>query len=375
MIEHTKRMVMEKYTRANGYPADADVIYGDTDSVMVLFGVEDTAKAMDLGREAAEEVSATFIKPIKLEFEKVYNPYLLINKKRYAGLLWSKPEKWDKIDTKGIETVRRDNCLLVRNVVSHCLDQILVQRDPTGAAEYVKSTIADLLQNKLDLSLLVISKGLTQDADDYENKAAHVELAKKMKKRDPATAPTVGDRVPYVIIKAAKGAKAYEKAEDPIYALRNNLPIDSQHYLDHHLAQPLMRLFEPILKNPKELLSGAHTRTITVTTPSSALGGIMKFAQKRLTCLGCRAILGKDETTVCKHCADREGEIYSKALLSANDLESQFSALWTQCQRCQGSLHQDVLCASRDCPIFYRRMKVQKELGEAQNTLERFSDW
>lgn len=33
---------------------------------------------------------------------------------RYAGLLWTKPEKWDKIDTKGIETVRRDNCLLVR---------------------------------------------------------------------------------------------------------------------------------------------------------------------------------------------------------------------------------------------------------------------
>jgi DNA polymerase delta subunit 1 len=83
-----------------------------------------------------------------------------------------------------------------------------------------------------------------------------VELAKKMKKRDPATAPTVGDRVPYVIVKAAKGAKGYEKAEDPIYALRNNLPIDCQHYLDHHLAQPLMRLFEPIMKNPKELLTG-----------------------------------------------------------------------------------------------------------------------
>jgi hypothetical protein len=45
---------------------------------------------------------------------QVYNPYLLISKKRYAGLLWTKPDKWDKIDTKGIETVRRDNCLLVR---------------------------------------------------------------------------------------------------------------------------------------------------------------------------------------------------------------------------------------------------------------------
>jgi hypothetical protein len=58
-------------------------------------------------------------------------------------------------------------------------------------------------------------------------------------------------------LQAAKGAKTYEKAEDPIYALKNNLPIDCQHYLDHHLAQPLMRLFEPILKNPKELLTGA----------------------------------------------------------------------------------------------------------------------
>lgn len=45
------------------------------------------------------------------------------------------------------------------------------------------------------------AQGLTQDADEYDTKAAHVELAKKMKKRDPATAPAVGDRVPYVIIK------------------------------------------------------------------------------------------------------------------------------------------------------------------------------
>lgn len=376
MIDHTKKLVMEKYTRANGYSADADVIYGDTDSVMVLFGVDSTAKAMELGQEAAAYVSQTFTKPIKLEFEKVYNPYLLISKKRYAGLLWTKPEKWDKIDTKGIETVRRDNCLLVRNVVSTCLDMILIGRDPRGAVDYVKGVIADLLQNKLDLSYLVISKGLAQDAEEYENKAAHVELAKKMKKRDPATAPAVGDRVPYVIIKASKGARAYEKAEDPIYALKNNLPIDSQHYLDHHLAQPLMRLFEPILKNPKELLCGEHTRTITVTTPSAASGGIMRFAKKTLTCLGCRAPLSKGDSTVCKHCERKEGEIYAKTLLSVNALDAQFSSLWTQCQRCQGSLHQDVLCASRDCPIFYRRMKVQKELGEAQTTLERFSiDW
>ena len=31
---------------------------------------------------------------------QVYNPYLLINKKRYAGLLWTSPGKWDKMDAK-----------------------------------------------------------------------------------------------------------------------------------------------------------------------------------------------------------------------------------------------------------------------------------
>lgn len=39
-----------------------------------------------------------------------------MNKKRYAGLLWTKVETYDKMDTKGLETVRRDNCLLVRKV-------------------------------------------------------------------------------------------------------------------------------------------------------------------------------------------------------------------------------------------------------------------
>jgi DNA polymerase delta subunit 1 len=55
------------------------------------------------GAQAADLVSGKFVKPIKLEFEKVYFPYLLISKKRYAGLYWTKPEKYDKMDTKGIE--------------------------------------------------------------------------------------------------------------------------------------------------------------------------------------------------------------------------------------------------------------------------------
>nr|GLL24467.1 DNA polymerase delta catalytic subunit [Ipomoea trifida] len=280
MIEHTKKLVEDKFKVLGGYQHNAE--------------------------------------PIRLEFEKVYYPYLLISKKRYAGLLWTNPDKFDKMDAKGIETVRRDNCLLVKNLVTECLHKILIDRDVPGAVQYVKNTISDLLMNRMDLSLLVITKGLTKTGDDYEVKAAHVELAERMRKRDPATAPNMGDRVPYVIVKAAKGAKAYEKSEDPIYVLENNIPIDPHYYLENQISKPLLRIFEPILKNAsKELLHGSHTRSISISTPST--GGIMKFAKKQLTCIGCKALI------------------------------------------------------SRDCPIFYRRKKAQKDMAEAKIQLDRWS--
>ena len=83
-----------------------------------------------------------------------------MNKKRYAGLLWSTPDKYEKIDCKGIETVRRDNCPLVKDVVNNVLKKILIERSYEEAINYCKSVISDLLQNRIDLSMLVISKGL-----------------------------------------------------------------------------------------------------------------------------------------------------------------------------------------------------------------------
>ena len=63
---------------------------------------------------------------------------------------------------QGIETVRRDNCLLVRNVVTTSLEKILMEKDVVGAQGYVRNTISDLLMNRMDLSLLVITKAGAQ---------------------------------------------------------------------------------------------------------------------------------------------------------------------------------------------------------------------
>ena len=390
MIESTKEQVEAKYNIKNGYTHDAEVIYGDTDSVMVKFGPKDLKETMALGEEAASFVSSKFIKPIKLEFEKVYFPYLLINKKRYAGLYWTNPEKYDKMDSKGIETVRRDNCRLVQNVIETSLRKILIDQDVQGAQEYVpfcpsckrpanmfssyvKNMISDLLLNKIDMSKLVITKALSKD--DYKAKQAHVELAERMKKRDAGSAPALGDRVAYVIVKGAGGAKNYERSEDPIFVLENNIPIDTKYYLDNQLAKPLGRIFEPILgeKKAEQLLTGEHTRSVAVAAPS--LGGLMKFAKKTQTCMGCKKPLvsaAEQSGAVCENCRPRTGELYTKTLTKVSELEVRFGRLWTQCQRCQGSLHCEVICSSKDCPIFYMRMKAKKDVEDAGKELTRF---
>lgn len=337
MIHHTKELVVNSYNKDKGYEADCQVIYGDTDSVMVKFNVSSIARAMELGKHAADAISATFPHPVKLEFEKVYCPYLLMSKKRYAGLLWTQSDKHDKMDTKGIESVRRDNCLMVRKLVTISLEKLLIERNVPGALEYVKQTISDLLMNRLDLSELVVSKvsriRLTSKSIEFRAFQEMQETTKRkshmwnwQRKCKNVTQPPlqvtlrfvrwlilmtgVGDRVPYVIIKAGKNAKAYEKAEDPIFALENNLPIDFQHYLDHHLAEPIRRIFEPILKSGvKELLNGKHTRSLIVSTPSASSGGIMRFATTRSKCLGCKAPLDS-EKALCKHCQPNKAEIY-----------------------------------------------------------------
>jgi len=169
MIEKTREIILQHFNTSNGYKHDSVVIYGDTDSVMIKFGVTELKDAMRLGKEASDYVSTFFKRPIKIEFEKVYFPYLLMKKKKYAGVIWTKLDKYDKIDTKGLEAVRRDNCELVRDLVETVLKKILIDRNVNDALEYTKGIISDLLQNKIDISLLVISKSMSKNAKQDEN--------------------------------------------------------------------------------------------------------------------------------------------------------------------------------------------------------------
>ena len=126
---------------------DAKVLYGDTDSVMTKLGPLPKDEVIYISKEANKYMTSLFDPPNVLEWEKMYKPYLLLSKKRYAALLWTKPDKYDKLDTKGIETVRRDNCMLTQEVVSTVLDKILIDENVQDAINYTKNVIYNLYTN------------------------------------------------------------------------------------------------------------------------------------------------------------------------------------------------------------------------------------
>lgn len=60
-------------------------------------------------------------------------------------MYFTRADKYDKMDCKGLETVRRDNCPLVANMMNTCLQKILIDRNPDGAVAYAKQVTALLV--------------------------------------------------------------------------------------------------------------------------------------------------------------------------------------------------------------------------------------
>lgn len=156
MIEHTAAEVV----RLN---PGARVIYGDTDSVMVILKVEgDNQTDLRAHFELAESVAATitegFVAPIELEFEKCMYPYLLYKKKRYASFAYTSPEGPPKLDVKGIALVRRDYCALVKDVSQEILDALLRDRSTEKALAAASRGVLRLLRGEVPLDKLTITK-------------------------------------------------------------------------------------------------------------------------------------------------------------------------------------------------------------------------
>ena len=272
MIEETKN-----YVEAN-FPG-AKVRYGDTDSVMVEFDVGDRKGkeaieySWELGERAADECSALFKKPNNLELEKVYWPYFLYSKKRYAAKLWTKGKDdqmhMDYIDVKGLQLVRRDNTPHVREVCKELLDVVLDAPDTGPPRELARERASQLLAGEVPNEKLILSQSLSDSykvggksvsivsPESMHINQAHVQVVNKMRERKPGSEPQSGDRVPYLLTKTDNPkAKAFQKSEDPKYVEENNVPIDYHYYFENKFLNPVCDLLDPLYENTKQDIFG-----------------------------------------------------------------------------------------------------------------------
>jgi len=246
MIKRTKRIVESR--------TPYKVIYADTDSVMVKLKTDDIKEAFKMGKEISDLINEEIHHILELKIESVFKTLLILAKKRYAG--WNfesvNGDLEESIITKGIETVRRDWCDLVSETLDEVLNTILKEQDVKKSVKIVKDRINDIKTGKMDIDKLVITKGMSKSLKSYKGIQPHVELVKKMRKRDPASAPGVGDRVGFVIVKGLQMIS--KRAEDPNYVKKHKLMPDSKYYIESQLLPPLERVFEALNVNKSDLM-------------------------------------------------------------------------------------------------------------------------
>jgi DNA polymerase delta subunit 1 len=378
MLNAAKNKTESHFTRANGYAEDAEVIYGDTDSIMVKFGDDVTdEEASRLGDKAAVLITALFQKPCKIVKEAVYRPFLIWKKKRYAA------NKNGVIIRKGVESVRRDGCLLQSTLLDEVLEFLLVRRDVPGAIACVHRTLRDLYLGRIDLGQLVISKSLSQAPAEYKSRLPHVAVALDMALRDPNSAPVVGDRVPYVFVCPEAKAKSKRKVADgvaePMHALRTGQPIDVQAYVDRQLRKPLARFFRPVLgdKTEETLFTGPHMMVRArpgVSASGPRPGPMDAFCTVRvIACAGCtRPIDRAGRGNLCSHCIPRRAEILALATERQSCAEKRSADLWATCKSCRGDAAED-LCCNFDCKLFYARHHAKQDTEVERTRLALFN--
>jgi DNA polymerase delta subunit 1 len=227
-----------------------DVVYGDTDSVMLRFHKKySVSECMEVGNRLGPWLTQFFPPPMKLEMEKVYENFLINGKKRYAGNMYVLDKHdnvvFEKLDAKGMETVRRGQAPFCKRVQQEVLDIVMSDCDISKITAVVKCAMQKLVDRSVSVDDLVMSRSL---GDDYKNPETVIqhEVVRKIRERNEDAIPVIGDRVAYVITKG-DGRLMASKGEDPEFVKRSGARIDWLNYAERQLCKPIQSLLEQIV--------------------------------------------------------------------------------------------------------------------------------
>jgi DNA polymerase elongation subunit (family B) len=220
-----------------------EVIYGDTDSIFIKFATKDLTESIELGKKAADRITAFCGRSYRIEYEKTFYPFILFCRKRYVGMMYEEDIKKCKRKTMGVALKRRDNAPIVKDVFGGALDSLMEHRNIKTAEKMVKEMLVKVMKNEYPLEKYILSKQLR---DDYKNpgQIAHRVLADRMEERDAGNKPQVGDRLSYIYVANRKDEKKQgDKIESIEYVREKKLKPDVEFYITNQIQNPVAQLF------------------------------------------------------------------------------------------------------------------------------------
>jgi DNA polymerase alpha subunit A len=242
-----------------------DVIYGDTDSIMINTGSTDLEKVKAIG-ETVKKESNKLYKLLELEIDGIFKSMLLLKKKKYAALVVHEgapgTEPTYEKELKGLDLVRRDWSPLSKEAGTFVVSQILSGENKEETVSKVHGYLEDLAlkmrEGKLDLEQFVVTKGLNKAPKDYPDAKGQPHLQVAIRMLSAGKNVNAGDHVPYVICTPDSAADFLELSAAPTLVAaralhpdeynRSNgvLKLDVEWYMSQQLLPPIARLCEPI---------------------------------------------------------------------------------------------------------------------------------
>ncbi|KAJ7225506.1 hypothetical protein GGX14DRAFT_639250 [Mycena pura] len=353
----------------------AEVVYGDTDSVFVHLPGKTKDQAFRIGYDISETITSRNPYPIKLKFEKVYLPCVLLAKKRYVGFKYESPDETEPgFDAKGIETVRRDGVLAQKKMTETCLKILFRTQNLTEIKDYCYRSWQKLLEGKASVQDFIFAKevrmGTYRQADEFPFTGGPPPPGAVLAARQAITEnaePQYGERVPYVICRGPN-ARLVDRVFDPLELLNDcHLHLDADYYISRVLIPPLDRILS---------LAGADVRKWYIDMPKAKsldieVASPSKLRQKEMDdnihehffnyqCLACAA---PSDENICDKCYSNTESTMSGLLSKIQLGEKRLLDTSRICWSCtQTPLGEPIECVSLDCLWLYARKRAEERL-------------
>jgi len=231
-----------------------DVVYGDTDSLMINTNITDYDQVYKIGHSIKQSVNKLY-KQLELDIDGVFGCLLLLKKKKYAAVKLSKDSKGNlkrEQEHKGLDIVRRDWSQLAVMVGKAVLDEVLAEKPLEEKLDAVHAQL-EKIKNQINegavpLPLFVITKQLTRAPQEYANSASlpHVQVALRMN-RERNRRYKKGDMVDYVICLDGTTNAAMQRAyhlDELKSSEEKKLQLDTNYYLGHQVHPVVTRMVE-----------------------------------------------------------------------------------------------------------------------------------